>query len=105
MMSRFLARRARRRPAKDKTRSSPAFRAASALIAVAGSRCDALSGQAALLDFLGRIDFACLVLDHHRNAVADVECQPVGLADEFLFGLAVQQRPLADWTHQDIKQS
>lgn len=58
-----------------------------------------------LLNFLGGIQFPRFVFQHHWNAVADPECQPVGLADEFLLGFAVQQRPLAHRAHQDVKQS
>lgn len=79
--------------------------AITAAVASADRRSHAIRASAALLDYFGRIELACLVLEHHRNAVADVVGQPICLAHEFLFGLAVEQGPLADRAYQDIKQS
>ena len=71
----------------------------------AANRDGAPAALAPLLNFLGGIQLPRFVFQHYRNAVADPECQPVGLADEFLLGFAVQQRPLAHRAHQDVKQS
>ena len=56
-------------------------------------------------DFLGGIEFACFVLQHHRNSVANRESESVGPAHQFMRILAMQQRPLAQRADENFKQS
>src|SRR3990172_12918855 len=104
-MSGFPPQRMQMKPGKEQAPVFCASPAATTFAAATGWRCAALAGRSALLDVFGGIELACLVFEHHRNAVADAKCQPVGLADEFLLGLAVEQPPLADRAPQDVKQS
>ena len=41
----------------------------------------------------------------HRNVVANRECEAVGFADKFPLGFAIDERPLAQGTDQNVKQS
>src|SRR5690606_35351766 len=69
-------------------------------------RADLANGRASAqrVHFLGG-QLQRLVLQHHRDAVADREGQAVRLADQVLLVLAVIERPLADPAHEDVKPS
>src|SRR5450830_1406835 len=53
--------------------------------------------------FVG-IERARFVFEHDGNIVADRKRETVGLANEFVLDLPVDERSLADGAHQDFKQ-
>ena len=57
-----------------------------------------------LLDFFFGTEFSGIVLEHNGYAVLDRIGEAVGFADQFLFRLVVDKRPLADRAYQNVKQ-